>query len=54
MIAVVRKAALRDPKYATWFLSHKFPERWSDQRGEIKDISRQIKELEKQLEDRRK
>lgn len=35
MVRLVVGAARTDPDYATWYLTHKAPERWASDRGEL-------------------
>ena len=45
---IARAARAGDWKASAWWLARKFPERWGDMRGEVKDQGKRIAELEKQ------
>ena len=40
LAAVVTGAALKDPKYAAWVLTHKYPEYWSEHRANRRETKR--------------
>jgi hypothetical protein len=44
-LATVMKAARKDPKWAAWYVAHKHPERWSEQRDEPRKLTRELAEL---------
>jgi hypothetical protein len=49
MVAVVVGAAKDRPEHARWFLERKFPQRWGSNKREIRELARQLTELEKRL-----
>jgi hypothetical protein len=46
-VALVLKAAKKDPRHAQWWLERKFPQRWGRCRGELADLKREVAELRK-------
>lgn len=47
MVELVRKSAKIDARHAQWWLTHKLPERWGDQRAEVAALRKQVAELQK-------
>ena len=46
VLSVYRVGREDDPKYLTWWLERKFPQRWGRFRGELGELKRKIAELE--------
>lgn len=47
--AIMRAGLEDDPKHLEWWLERKFPERWGRFRGELAELKRRMRELEREL-----
>lgn len=45
MVGTIRRLAAGDLKAGTWYLTHKFPERWSDKSKELKEAIKLLRKL---------
>lgn len=45
MVGAIKRLGTGDFKAATWYLTHKFPERWSDKSKELKEAIKLLRKL---------
>src|SRR5262245_9720250 len=50
-VAAIQAAGRSDPAHLEWLLERKFPQRWGRYRGELGELKRRIRELERLLGD---
>jgi hypothetical protein len=50
-VAQILAAGREDAKYFCWWLERKYPNEWGAYRGELGDLKRRIREMEKLLSD---
>lgn len=48
-VATIVAAAMKDPKWAAWYLSHKHPERWSESREDVNKMKKEMEQFKKEM-----
>lgn len=49
LLGEVREAAKSDARYACWILERKHPQRWGRYRGELVELRKKVREIERML-----